>query len=59
MHNTGSPDEAAMTAAVVVRLPMQLREALRQKAVAEDRTVASILRLAARAYLDNTAQGQP
>lgn len=41
-----------MDAAVVVRLPQALREALRARAEVEDRTVASLLRLAARAYLD-------
>ena len=37
--------------AVVVRLPQDLREALRQRAAAEDRSVASLLRRAARNYL--------
>jgi predicted transcriptional regulator len=38
--------------AVVVRLPQDLREALRRRATEEDRSVASLLRRAARDYLD-------
>lgn len=37
--------------AVIVRLPVELREALKARATAEDRSVASLLRLAARNYL--------
>lgn len=37
--------------AVVVRLPRDLRDALRARAAAGDRSVASLLRLAARTYL--------
>lgn len=42
--------------AVVVRLPVELREALAARAVEEDRSVASILRVAARAYLRRAAE---
>lgn len=52
--NTNESDErpaTAMQAAVVVRLPHDLREALRERAAQDDRTVASLMRLAARAYL--------
>ena len=37
--------------AVIVRLPAELREALKARAAAEDRSVASLLRRAARLYL--------
>ena len=37
--------------AVIVRLPTELREALKAQAASEDRSVASLLRLAAREYL--------
>lgn len=37
--------------AIVVRLPQELREDLKARAAAEDRSVASLLRLAARQYL--------
>ena len=47
MDQMGSQD-SGMGAAVVVRLP----PAPRARAESEDRTVASLLRLAARAYLD-------
>lgn len=39
--------------AVVIRLPRDLREALKQRAASEDRSVASLLRRAARAYLQS------
>ena len=42
--------------AVVVRLPIELREALKAAAAAEDRSVASLLRLAAREYLSKAVQ---
>jgi plasmid stability protein len=38
---------------LVVRLPHDLREALKERAAQEDRSVASLLRTAARAYLDH------
>lgn len=37
---------------VVVRLPQDLRDAVKARADQEDRSVASLLRLAARTYLD-------
>ena len=37
--------------AVIVRLPAELREALKVQAASEDRSVASLLRMAARQYL--------
>jgi hypothetical protein len=43
-----------MDAVVVVRLPESLRDALRRRAQEEDRTMASLLRVAARAYLERT-----
>jgi hypothetical protein len=39
--------------AIVVRLPRELRDALKQQATAEDRSVASLLRVAVRTYLDD------
>ena len=44
-------EAAANEIAVVVRLPRELRDALKARAVAEDRSVASLLRRAARDYL--------
>jgi predicted DNA-binding protein len=46
------PTPKVTDVAVVVRLPRELREALKQRAAEEDRSVASLLRLAARTYLD-------
>jgi plasmid stability protein len=46
------PTPKATDVAVVVRLPRELREALKQRAAAEDRSVASLMRLAARTYLE-------
>lgn len=40
---------------IVVRLPHDLREELKKRAAAEDRSMASLLRVAVRIYLD--AQG--
>ena len=37
---------------IVVRLPHDLRDALKERAASEDRSVASLLRMAARTYLD-------
>ncbi len=42
-------------AVIVVRLPQELRDGLREQAVREDRTVASLIRVAARAYLQAAA----
>jgi plasmid stability protein len=38
---------------IVVRLPQDLRDALKARAAAEDRSVASIMRLAARQYVES------
>ena len=54
--NQETSRDSGMDAAVVVRLPQDLRDALRAQAVAEDRTLASLLRIAARAYLDTAAR---
>jgi predicted transcriptional regulator len=40
--------------ALTIRLPEELHEELRERAEQEDRTIASLLRLAARRYLANT-----
>lgn len=47
MNTEATPNEVV----VVVRLPRDLRDALKDRAAAEDRSVASLLRRAARAYL--------
>ena len=39
--------------AVVIRLPRDLRDALKERAASEDRSVASLLRIAARAYVQS------
>ena len=44
--------------AVVIRLPRDFRDALKQRAAIEDRSVASLLRVAARAYLQNDEVGK-
>lgn len=44
--------DTPMDSVVVVRLTRDLRAALRTQADAEDRTVASLLRVCARVYLD-------
>ena len=44
--------------AVVVRLPQDLREAIKARADQEDRSVASLLRLAAREYVDRAGQNR-
>jgi hypothetical protein len=54
MHAPGPHNPSRKTTAVVVRLPQELREALLRRAATEDRTLASLLRLAAREYLDHT-----
>ncbi|WP_395695268.1 ribbon-helix-helix protein, CopG family [Nocardioides sp.] len=38
---------------IVVRLPHDLRDALKARAAVEDRSVASLIRIAARAYVDS------
>ena len=45
-----------MDSVVVVRLTRDLQAALRAQAAAEDRTVASLLRVCARAYLNTHPQ---
>ena len=47
--------------AVLVRLPQDLRDALRARADLEDRSVASLMRLAARQYLhqSETTEAHP
>lgn len=47
LNTEATPNEVV----VVVRLPRDLRDALKDRAAAEDRSVASLLRRAARAYL--------
>lgn len=44
--------DTPMESVVVVRLTRDLRAALRTQAEMEDRSVASLLRVCARAYLD-------
>lgn len=48
--------DTPMDSVVVVRLTRELRAALRAQADDEDRTVASLLRVCARAYLDTHPQ---
>lgn len=50
---------AAGDVAVLVRLPRELRDALGAQAAAEDRSVASLLRVAAREYLRRASRDQP
>lgn len=45
--------------AVVIRLPRHLRDALKLRAMQEDRSVASLMRRAARAYLTTDQETQP
>lgn len=47
MNHSTPPNDVA----VVVRLPADLRDALKAAAASEERSVASLLRLAAREYL--------
>lgn len=47
--NPGTANDAA----IVVRLPQDLRKALKARAAAEDRSVASVMRLAARQYVES------
>ena len=49
MNTEPAPNEIA----VVVRLPRELRDALKARAALEDRSVASLLRRAARNYLQD------
>ncbi len=50
-------ETTANDVAVVIRLPRDLREALKRRAAQEDRSVASALRMAARAYVQ-TEEGE-
>ena len=47
------PNTSTNDVAIVVRLPQELREALKARAAAEDRSVASVMRLAARQYVES------
>jgi len=49
-------DMPTLDIAVLIRLPHELREALRERAESEDRSVASIMRQAARSYLENKTE---
>lgn len=44
--------------AVVIRLPHELRDALKQRAAAEDRSLASLMRVAVRAYLEDEQEDE-
>ena len=50
---SNDPNASTNDVAIVVRLPHDLRDALKQRAAAEDRSVASLMRVAARTYLDS------
>lgn len=52
MHTQTTPPAPVSDVAIVVQLPRDLRDALRDRAATEDRSVASLLRLAVRAYLN-------
>ena len=49
MHTDNTEDVA-----IVVRLPRDLRDALRHQAAHEDRSLASLIRVASRTYLNET-----
>lgn len=51
-----SENDTQNTTAVVVRLPRDLRTALKLRADEEDRSLASLLRRAAKTYLASAAQ---
>lgn len=42
------------TTQVVVRLPVDMAKALRERAAADERTVSGVVRLAVRQYLERT-----
>ena len=48
-----NPTNPTNDVAIVVRLPQDLREALKARAAAEDRSMASVMRLAARQYVES------
>ncbi|CAB4932745.1 unannotated protein [freshwater metagenome] len=50
---SNDPNTSTNDVAIVVRLPQELREALKARAAAEDRSVASVMRLAARQYVES------
>jgi plasmid stability protein len=50
-------DTATNDVAVVIRLPRDLRDALKRRAASEDRSVASLLRMAVRAYVQTDEGG--
>lgn len=52
-------DTSPYNVALVVRLPRDLRDELVQRAATEDRSVASLMRRAARAYLAAGLEPQP
>lgn len=47
------PNTSTNNVALVVRLPHDLRDALKERAAAEDRSMASLMRLAARQYVES------
>lgn len=47
-----NPNTTTNDVALVVRLPHDLRDALKARAAAEDRSLASLIRVAARTYLE-------
>lgn len=49
---SSNPNTSTNDVALVVRLPHDLRDALKARAAAEDRSLASLLRVAARTYLE-------
>ena len=53
---SNEPIPSIADVAIVVRLPLELRESLKERAAQEDRSVASLLRLAARRYLAHAPQ---
>ena len=54
---SNDPSTSTNDVALVVRLPHDLRDALKERAAVEDRSLASLMRIAARTYLD-TEEGQ-
>lgn len=50
---TSQPSAPVNDVALVVRLPHDLRDALKELAAAEDRSLASLVRVAARTYLES------
>jgi plasmid stability protein len=50
---TSQPSAPVNDVALVVRLPHDLRDALKERAAADDRSLASLVRVAARTYLES------